>query len=76
MSELRRGHFRRGWTYYEHRKTTPGGLLDYPKLGMPEWRGEPIGGKRFLLSREQGAGDQYQLRSSAMPMCRTISAPP
>ncbi|MEM5382123.1 tetratricopeptide repeat protein [Paraburkholderia phymatum] len=60
MSELRRGNFRRGWTYYEHRKTTPSGLLDYPKLGMPEWQGEPIGGKRVLLAREQGAGDQLQ----------------
>jgi tetratricopeptide (TPR) repeat protein len=60
MSELRRGNLRRGWAYYEHRKTTPSGLRDYPKLGMPEWQGEPIGGKRFLLAREQGAGDQLQ----------------
>ncbi|BCF96054.1 hypothetical protein PPGU19_006230 [Paraburkholderia sp. PGU19] len=60
MSELRRGNFRKGWAYYEHRKTTPSGLRDYPKCEMPEWRGEPVEGKRFLLTREQGAGDQLQ----------------
>ncbi|WP_245254085.1 tetratricopeptide repeat protein [Paraburkholderia sp. LEh10] len=60
MSELRRGNYQRGWTYYEHRKTTRSGLRDYPKLDMPEWQGEPIDGKRFLLAREQGAGDQLQ----------------
>lgn len=60
MSELRRGNFRKGWEYYEHRKTTPSGLRDYPKLDRPQWRGEPVEGKRFLLTREQGSGDQLQ----------------
>ncbi|MEI5999562.1 tetratricopeptide repeat protein [Paraburkholderia bengalensis] len=60
MSELRRGNFSTGWTYYEHRKTTENGPRDYPKLELPEWQGEPLGGKRFLLAREQGAGDQLQ----------------
>ncbi|WP_241018502.1 tetratricopeptide repeat protein [Paraburkholderia sp. Tr-20389] len=60
MSELRRGNFRKGWTYYEHRKTTQSGLRDYPLLDLPEWQGEPLDGKRFLLAREQGAGDQLQ----------------
>ncbi|WP_225033988.1 tetratricopeptide repeat protein [Paraburkholderia sp. XV] len=60
MSELRRGNFRKGWAYYEYRKTTPSGLRDYPKCEMPEWRGETVEGKRFLLAREQGAGDQLQ----------------
>ena len=60
MSELRRGNFRTGWTHYEHRKTTASGLRDYPPLDLPEWKGEPLEGKRFLLAREQGAGDQLQ----------------
>jgi len=60
MSELRRGNYRLGWEYYEHRKTTPSGKRDYRKLAIPEWRGEPLDGKRFLLAREQGAGDQLQ----------------
>ncbi|ACC69687.1 tetratricopeptide repeat protein [Paraburkholderia phymatum] len=60
MSELRRGNFRKGWTSYEHRKTTQSGLHDYPPLDFPEWEGEPLDGKRFLLAREQGAGDQLQ----------------
>ncbi|MEM5340972.1 tetratricopeptide repeat protein [Paraburkholderia azotifigens] len=60
MSELRRGNFREGWAYYEHRKTTANGLREYPPLDLPEWKGEPLDGKRFLLAREQGAGDQLQ----------------
>jgi tetratricopeptide (TPR) repeat protein len=60
MSELRRGNFRRGWAYYEHRKTTASGLRDYPQLDLPEWKGEPLDGRRLLLAREQGAGDQLQ----------------
>lgn len=60
MSELRRGHYRQGWTYYEDRKLTPSGLRDYGPLAIPEWQGEPLDGKRFLLAREQGAGDQLQ----------------
>ncbi|ALL62940.1 TPR repeat protein [Paraburkholderia caribensis MBA4] len=60
MSELRRGNFRKGWAHYEYRKTTPSGLRDYPTLDRPEWRGEPVEGKRILLTREQGAGDQLQ----------------
>lgn len=60
MSELRRENYRLGWTYYEHRKTTPSGKRDYRKLDIPEWRGEPLDGKRILLVREQGAGDQLQ----------------
>lgn len=60
MSELRRGNFRKGWAYYEHRKTTASGQREYPPLDLPEWKGEPLDGKRFLLAREQGAGDQLQ----------------
>jgi tetratricopeptide (TPR) repeat protein len=58
MSLLRRGHFREGWSCYEHRKTTPSGRREYPTFSMPEWRGEPLSGKRIVLTREQGAGDQ------------------
>lgn len=60
MSALRRGDFRRGWIGYEHRKTTASGLRNYHPLSFPEWRGEPLAGKRVLLAREQGAGDQLQ----------------
>lgn len=60
MSELRRGNYRQGWAYYEHRKLTQSGLRDYGKLDIPEWQGEPVDGKCFLMAREQGAGDQVQ----------------
>ncbi|KND55171.1 TPR repeat [Candidatus Paraburkholderia kirkii] len=59
MSELRRGNYRPGWALYEFRKSgsESGG---YPSLDIPEWRGEPLSGKRIVLMREQGAGDQFQ----------------
>jgi tetratricopeptide (TPR) repeat protein len=60
MSALRRGNFKDGWRGYEHRKTTASGLRSYQPLAFREWRGEPVAGKRFLLAREQGAGDQLQ----------------
>ncbi|MFM0321351.1 tetratricopeptide repeat protein [Caballeronia glebae] len=59
MSKLRRGDWRAGWALYEHRIAfgTSGG---YAPLAIPEWRGEPLDGKRIVLTREQGAGDQLQ----------------
>ncbi|MBN3760398.1 tetratricopeptide repeat protein [Burkholderia sp. Ac-20365] len=60
MSELRRGNYRQGWEYYDDRKLTPSGMREYGPLDIPEWQGEPLDGKRFLLAREQGAGDQLQ----------------
>ncbi|BAN22637.1 tetratricopeptide repeat protein [Caballeronia insecticola] len=59
MSELRRGHYRAGWAMYEFRKAG-GEAGGYPALDIPEWQGEPLAGKRIVLNREQGAGDQFQ----------------
>lgn len=39
-----------------HRRTSEGW-----KLGIPEWRGEALAGKRLLVLAEQGLGDQIQM---------------
>jgi tetratricopeptide (TPR) repeat protein len=56
---LKRGDYRQGWAEYARRWRAS----DYEAIaveGIPEWRGEPIDGKRVLLVREQGFGDQFQ----------------
>lgn len=56
---LKRGEYREGWAEYAKRWRAS----DYESIrveGIPEWRGEPIDGRRVLLVREQGFGDQLQ----------------
>ncbi|WP_083615184.1 tetratricopeptide repeat protein [Paraburkholderia sp. SOS3] len=56
---LKRGDYAHGWAEYARRWRAS----DYEAIaveGIPEWHGEPIGGKRILLVREQGFGDQFQ----------------
>jgi tetratricopeptide (TPR) repeat protein len=56
---LKRGDYQQGWAEYARRWRAN----DYEAIaveGVPEWRGEPIDGKRILLVREQGFGDQFQ----------------
>ncbi|MFX1763029.1 tetratricopeptide repeat protein [Paraburkholderia sp. A1RI-2L] len=60
MLMLRRGEYAGGWPLFEHRKTTTTGKPNYRKLPCAEWQGEPLAGKRFLIAREQGVGDQIQ----------------
>ncbi|WP_322003528.1 tetratricopeptide repeat-containing glycosyltransferase family protein [Paraburkholderia tropica] len=57
--KLKRGQYREGWAAYARRWRA----ADYAPFdvdGMPEWRGEPLAGKRVLLVHEQGFGDQIQ----------------
>ena len=57
--KLKRGQYREGWSAYARRWRA----ADYAPFdvdGMPEWRGEPLSGKRVLLVHEQGFGDQIQ----------------
>ena len=49
------GDFAEGWRYYEARRRQEG--MRWTRLDGPEWRGEPIAGKRILLYAEQGLGD-------------------
>jgi tetratricopeptide (TPR) repeat protein len=52
------GDFHHGWRHYEARRINKGTI--WTKLDGPEWRGEPLQGKRFLLYAEQGFGDTLQ----------------
>ena len=60
MLLLRRGEYDGGWPLFENRKITSIGKPNYRKLPCAEWQGEPLAGKRFLIAREQGVGDQIQ----------------
>ena len=55
---LLRGNFVDGWRGYEARRRQEG--TRWTRLDGPEWRGEPLTGKRILLYGEQGLGDTIQ----------------
>lgn len=59
---LGRGEMKEGWRCYEARWQTilQKAARDYP---VPLWEGEPIRGKRILLWREQGIGDEIMFLS-------------
>ncbi len=56
---LAQGRREEGWAAFDQRrarrKLLAGGL------SFPEWRGEPLAGKRLLVIREQGFGDQIMM---------------
>ncbi|WP_433703888.1 hypothetical protein [Paraburkholderia sacchari] len=59
VSLLRDGEFKEGWRHYRwHERLPQNSTLVQP--GFPEWSGEPVAGRRFLLVGEQGLGDQIQ----------------
>ncbi|WP_321934283.1 tetratricopeptide repeat protein [Paraburkholderia sp. J8-2] len=60
MLMLRREDYTGGWPLFENRKLTSTAKANYRKLPCPEWQGEPLAGKRLLICREQGVGDQIQ----------------
>ncbi|CAN7365661.1 hypothetical protein LJR219_002157 [Phenylobacterium sp. LjRoot219] len=58
ITELYRGRYADAWPHFEHRPSKAAGA---PKTTIPEWRGEPLAGKRLLVWQEQGFGDQLQM---------------
>ena len=54
--KLGRGEYADAWADFEARRTTMG--LQPPAVDAPEWKGEPLAGKRLLIVGEQGLGDQ------------------
>lgn len=73
------GRFAEGWPQYESRREIPGRV---DRLGLPEWRGEPLAGKSLAIWPEQGFGDQLQFARYAPRLremgaqVRLICAPP
>jgi len=55
---LSMGDFERGWAEYEWRWQRAEFLR--PPRVAPEWNGEPLAGRRLLISAEQGLGDTLQ----------------
>jgi len=53
---LAMGRYAEGWPLYDLREPRLRFLEN--KLTFPEWKGEPLAGKRLFLWREQGFGDQ------------------
>ena len=66
---LRLGDYSRGWRDYEYRweareKQNP------PSYGTPQWRGEPLSGRRLLLHSEQAFGDCIMFARFALRLAR------
>lgn len=62
LAYLTMGDFARGWQHFEARYA-PGRadpVATLPDLPFPMWSGEDLAGKRILLVKEQGFGDQIQ----------------
>jgi tetratricopeptide (TPR) repeat protein len=59
VSLLRDGEFEEGWRHYHWHERLPQNST-LVQLRFPEWSGEPVAGRRFLLVGEQGLGDQLQ----------------
>lgn len=55
---LRMGDFARGLDWFDYRLTEADQAIHIRRLSMPLWRGEALQGKRLLLMREQGLGDE------------------
>jgi hypothetical protein len=58
VARLRLGRYAEAWPDWEFR---PSKAPSAPRGRVPEWRGEPLGGKRILIWEEQGFGDQIQM---------------
>ena len=59
-SFLALGHYAEGWQAYDFRSPNSEDNLGWIDFLQPQWRGEPIAGKRVLLWCEQGFGDVFQ----------------
>jgi hypothetical protein len=59
MTLLTAGRMAEAWPFYDHRPIRRKMLRQ--SLSFPEWRGEPLAGKRLFLFREQGFGDQIMM---------------
>lgn len=60
LNYLLRGKFAEGWAAYRVRTDLKRQAAQRPKISVPEWQGEALAGRRLLLIKEQGFGDQIQ----------------
>ncbi|HWI87207.1 MAG TPA: tetratricopeptide repeat protein, partial [Sphingomonas sp.] len=58
---LAQGRYAEGWPLYAVRSLLPELNTGFPRdFPFPQWRGEPLAGKRLAVFPEQGLGDQIQ----------------
>ncbi|MEQ9146354.1 MAG: tetratricopeptide repeat protein [Parvibaculaceae bacterium] len=60
---LANGELAEGWDLYEARFGRQDGLVHRRKIASRVWQGEPLNGKKLLIWREQGIGDDLRFAS-------------
>ena len=60
---LRLGQLERGWPLHEarHDPRLAQRVTVAPRLGFPQWHGEPLDGRSIVVLSEQGFGDEIQM---------------
>lgn len=66
MALLADGDYRQGWPLLEERFRIGRVGLNKPPLPFPEWEGQDVKGKVFVIWPEQGFGDQIQFARFAL----------
>ncbi|WP_247896258.1 tetratricopeptide repeat protein [Azospirillum argentinense] len=62
LADLESGALAEGWANYSCRFAA-GRAGRERRFSIPEWRGEPLAGKRLFIWREQGVGDEFLFAS-------------
>ncbi|HWA92038.1 MAG TPA: tetratricopeptide repeat protein [Rhizomicrobium sp.] len=73
MACLLTGDFETGLAIFEQRWAKKENAGKRPALPFPEWKGEPLKGKRIMVYAEQGLGDIVQF-SRYLPMLQAADA--
>ncbi len=63
------GDWERGLVDYEHRWARTNAQIKAVEAPAPQWAGEPLAGKRLLVFREQGLGDNIQFCRYLPALC-------
>jgi tetratricopeptide (TPR) repeat protein len=77
FSHLATGRLAEGWRRYDFGflPTDLGSRTPKRQFQVPQWHGEPLGGKRLLIWGEQGLGDElwfFGLLNEAMEQCHNV----
>ncbi len=68
LLQLGMGQLHEGWVGYEYRTLNEKHPVYKPEHPAPLWKGEPLGGKRLLVTGEQGFGDAIQFARYLPPL--------
>ncbi|NYZ15442.1 tetratricopeptide repeat protein [Azospirillum sp. RWY-5-1] len=74
LLSLLHGDLARGWYGYE-RRFAAGEAIPDRQPPLPRWQGEPLAGRRLLVWREQGVGDEMMFASSYGELLRVADGP-